>query len=72
LNGNKAAGLGEIKRFRDYPDLLDVGLASELLGISTKTVYKLIKDGHICPKKVGRAYRISKISLLNYLEIDGK
>lgn len=32
-----------LKRLADYPDVLTVEEASELLGVCTKTVYSLIK-----------------------------
>ena len=34
-----------LKRLADYPDVLTVEEASELLGVCTKTVYSLIKKG---------------------------
>ena len=42
---------------------------SKALSISTKTGYKLIREGNITAMKVGRTYRIPKIHLLNYLQI---
>lgn len=37
--------------------------------ISTKTGYKLLKDGKIEYLKIGRAYRIPKAHILRYLKI---
>ena len=31
------------KQFRDYPDVLGADQASELLGVSTKQVYRLLR-----------------------------
>ena len=59
-----------IKRICDYPDLLDVTEASQLLGVSTKTMYKLLKTGQISKKKVGRAYRIPKLYITKFFEIN--
>ncbi|MBR2561379.1 MAG: helix-turn-helix domain-containing protein [Eubacterium sp.] len=42
---------------------------SEILGVSTKTGYKLLKEGAIVSLKVGRTYRIPKIHVLSYLRI---
>ena len=61
-----------IKRISDYPDILTVQEASELLGVSTKTVYKLLKEGQIEKKAVGRAFRIPKVNVTNYLGIKCK
>ena len=42
---------------KDYPDVMDIGQMCEALGVSTKTGYKLLKDGKIEYLKIGRAYR---------------
>ena len=41
----------------------------EILGISTKTGYRILREGKICCLKVGRAYRIPKAHLFTYLAI---
>ena len=43
-----------LKRLADYPDVLTVEEASELLGVCTKTVYSLIKKGDLKKLNVGR------------------
>ncbi len=55
---------------KNYPDVMDVNQMSVILGVSTKTSYKLLREGKVLSKKVGRAYRIPKAHLLNYLEIN--
>ena len=56
--------------FRDYPDVVTVEQMCEMLGgISTKTGYRLLKDGTIKGFVVGRRYRIPKLYILEYLEI---
>lgn len=40
-----------------------------VLDISTKTGYRLLKNGDISSLKIGRAYRIPKAHLLAYLKI---
>jgi excisionase family DNA binding protein len=50
-----------------YPDVMNIEQVSEVLGVSTKAVYGLIKDGHLSVLKIGRTYRIPKIRLVAYL-----
>jgi len=61
-----------IRRISDYPDILTVQEASELLGVSTKTVYKLLKNGQIEKRAVGREFKIPKINITDYLGITYK
>lgn len=55
--------------FKEYPDVMDVRQASALLGVSTKTVYKLIDAGALSSLKVGREFRIPKLNIMRYLRI---
>jgi excisionase family DNA binding protein len=55
--------------FADYPDVMDIGQMCKILGISTKTGYKLLREQKIISLKAGRAYRIPKIHILKYLKI---
>jgi len=57
--------------FKDYPDILDVKQMSKLLSVSTKTAYRLLKDGAIIAMKVGREYKIPKVHIIRYLRIAG-
>jgi len=52
---------------KEYPDVMSIDQMCEVLSVSTKTGYKIIKEGSICCLKVGRAYRIPKAHLLSYL-----
>lgn len=54
---------------KDYPDIMDVDTMCQMLGISTKTGYKLLKSKTITALKVGRAYRIPKQHVLSYLKM---
>ena len=54
---------------KDYPDIMDVDTMCQLLGISTKTGYKLLKSNTITGLKVGRAYRIPKKHVLSCLKM---
>ena len=58
-----------LKRLADYPDVLTVEEASELLGVCTKTVYSLIKKGDLNKLNVGRLFRIPTREILRYLGI---
>ncbi|MCM1528009.1 MAG: helix-turn-helix domain-containing protein [Bacteroides sp.] len=55
--------------FAEYPDIVTVEQLSTMLGISTKTAYKLVKEEKIKSIHIGRTYRIAKIHILKYLEI---
>ena len=57
--------------FKSYPDVMDVRQTSQLLGVSTKTVYKLIREGSFPSMKVGREFRVPKVSLMRYMKIFG-
>ena len=71
MNTEKASGISQRDAYRimlkDYPDVMNIEEMCEVLSISTKTGYKLLKEGSICCLKVGRAYRIPKAHLLTYL-----
>ena len=54
---------------KDYPDIMGIEEMAAALGVSTKTAYKLLREGKITAIKVGRAYRIPKIHLLAYLSV---
>ena len=41
---------------KEYPDIMTVEQMCEVLGISTKTGYRLLREKKICCLKVGRAY----------------
>ena len=55
---------------KNYPDVMNIEQMCEVLGISTKTGYRLLKEGQIGSLKVGRSYRIPKVKILQYLNID--
>lgn len=54
---------------KNYPDILDVKQVSEILGVCSKTVYKLVADGSLPMLKVGRQYRITKVNVLKYMKM---
>jgi len=55
--------------FKEYPDILDVKQVSKLLGVSTKTVYRLLREGTISSLKVGREFRIPKVNVMRYVRV---
>lgn len=57
--------------FREYPDVLDVKQVSVILGVSTKVVYRLLREDTLASLKVGREFRIPKVSLMKYVKIFG-
>ena len=67
LSGRDAYSL----MLRQYPDVLNIDEMCSVLGVSTKTGYRLLREGRIASIKVGRTYRIPKVHLLTYLQIVG-
>ena len=55
--------------FKEYPDVLDVKQVSKLLGVSTKTVYGLLRAGTIDSLKIGREFRIPKVNVMRYVRV---
>ena len=55
------------KSLKEYPAALTVKELSEILRVSTKTVYKLRKEGALPACKVGRENRVAKVELVNFL-----
>lgn len=47
--------------FENYPDVVTVEQLASMLGISTKTAYKLVKEKQIKSVCIGRIYKIPKI-----------
>lgn len=56
------------RNLKSYPDALTVADVAEILQISTKTVYNKIKTGKLFSVRLGRENRISKSSLMNYMQ----
>jgi excisionase family DNA binding protein len=53
--------------FDEYDDILDTYALQYILGLSKNTVLKLLQNGTIPSKKVGKKYRILKEDLIHYL-----
>lgn len=55
--------------FKEYPDVVSVDQMGEMLGISTKTAYRLLHENRIEHFKVGRTYKIPKLHIFSYLRV---
>ena len=55
--------------FRDYPDVVSVEQMAEMLDISTKTGYRLLKNNCIDHFKIGKTYKIPKLHILEYIKV---
>ena len=55
--------------FREYPDVVSVEQMSEMLGISEKSAYKLLRENRIDHFRIGRIYKIPKLHILTYLKV---
>ena len=58
--------------FTSYPDIVNVIQLKEMLGIGITLTYRLLKNKQIQALKVGRQYKIPKISVINYLTNQNK
>lgn len=50
-----------------YPDVMSTEETALALGVSTKTVYRLLRDNKINHIKMGRTYRVPKAHLFSFL-----
>jgi excisionase family DNA binding protein len=55
--------------FKEYPDVVTAEQMSEMLGISNKTAYRLLKQDKIDHFMIGRTYKIPKIHIFSYLHV---
>lgn len=54
--------------FSEYPDVVNVDQLRKMLGgIGPKAVYQLLHEGKIRYFKIGKAFRIPKVSVIRYL-----
>lgn len=57
-----------IKMFKDYPDILNVNQMCEILGgISTKTGYKMLHENVIESIRIGKQFKIAKVTLIDFI-----
>ncbi len=55
-----------------YPPVLGVDDVANILGVTEKTVRRLVRDGNIKCIRIGRLIKIPKDVLIYYLEIEGR
>lgn len=55
--------------FAKYPDVVSVTQLGQMLHISERLAYRLIRENQIACLKVGRTYKIPKINVIKYLGI---
>lgn len=53
--------------FTDYPDIVDVEEMMKILRIGRNKAYELIHTGEIKSIKVGRAHKIPKQSIIDFI-----
>lgn len=51
-----------------YTDILEIDDLCKILKVGKKTAYSLVKNGEIQHRRIGRVYKISKESLIKYIE----
>lgn len=56
-------------KISEYPDVLNVKEASQLLRVCSKTIYKLLRENKIEHIRIGTEYKIPKVCVLEYLKI---
>lgn len=54
--------------FDSYPDVLKTSDVQRMLHIGKKSVYDLIHSKRIHAKKIGKNYRISKESVIHFIQ----
>lgn len=58
----------DYEMFKEYPDVVEVeDLRKMLGGISKRLAYRLLADQEIRNVRVGRAYKIPKVCIIEYL-----
>lgn len=54
--------------FCEYPDVVNVDAMRIMLGgIGKRMAYRLLRDGTIESVRIGRIYKVPKISIISYL-----
>lgn len=58
----------KVSVLRKYPDLLAIEDVTQILHIGRHVVYRLIKENRLKAFKIGNRYRVTKRSLISYIE----
>lgn len=53
--------------FKNYPDIVSVEQLSEMLHIGQVLAYRLVRNGDIKSRKVGRKYIITKQNVIDFI-----
>ena len=53
--------------FAEYPDIVTVKDLQAMLGISRHAVYDLLENGEISYIRLGNAYKVPKINVIDYV-----
>ena len=53
--------------FKNYPDVVSVEQLSEMLHIGQVLAYRLVRNGEINSRKVGRKYIITKQNVIDFI-----
>ena len=51
----------------DYPDILTVEQLAHILGIGINAAYRLVNDGTIGCRRIGKTIRIPKVCVTDYI-----
>jgi len=57
-----------IRSINEYPDLLTIAEAMEILRLGRRSVYLLIEDGTLAARKMAGKYRIPKRNLAKIID----
>jgi len=58
-----------VKSISEYPDLLTVAEAMEILRLGRRSVYQLIQEGTLTARKMAGKYRIPKQNIVQIIAI---
>ena len=56
-----------LELFKNYPDVVSVEQLSEMLHIGQVLAYRLVRNGDIKSRKVGRKYIITKQNVIDFI-----
>ena len=66
-NSSKVQALYPVM-FTEYPDVVNTDQLCEMLGgAAIKSVYRLLREGKIKAFRIGKGYKIPKVSVIEYL-----
>ena len=66
-NSSKVQALYPVM-FTEYPDVVNTDQLCEMLGgAAIKSVYRLLREGKIKAFRIGKGYKIPKVSVIEYI-----